>query len=228
MKFEAGLRVNIQLLVSPLGIRSFAELVEKCQRVDDSYKRMAVARNDRSNLPPRNFDRDLAPQGRNFKSNNGPFRNFSHGGDSQNHSNNDGNGNQRQGNTSRFLQGQLGQQYQRCERFHGTRPCKDGGSNCYNCGKPEHLARTCRVGKSRPEQDGRQCLGCKGYHGNAPCRGVGIICFTCGKIGHFARDCRVAPSGSGESSQRQPPAGRVYASTMDEAAFSKEPTQERK
>ncbi|MED6126292.1 hypothetical protein PIB30_076966 [Stylosanthes scabra] len=41
-------------------------------------------------------------------------------------------------------------------------------------------------------------------------------------------DCRVSPSGSGESSQRQPPAGRVYALTVNEAAFSKEPTQERK
>ncbi|MED6157575.1 hypothetical protein PIB30_024416 [Stylosanthes scabra] len=46
--------------------------------------------------------------------------------------------------------------------------------------------------------------------------------------GHISRGCRVAPSGSGESSQRQPPAGRVYALTVDQEAFSKDPTQERK
>ncbi|MED6114435.1 hypothetical protein PIB30_080186 [Stylosanthes scabra] len=91
MKFETGLRDVIQLQVSSLGIRNFAELVEKCQRVDDCCKRMTTFRNARTNLPPRNFDCNLAPQGRNFKRNNQHFRNFSHGGG--NHPNNDGNGN---------------------------------------------------------------------------------------------------------------------------------------
>ncbi|MED6111413.1 hypothetical protein PIB30_052091 [Stylosanthes scabra] len=77
-------------------------------------------------------------------------------------------------------------------------------------------------------QSGRQCLKCKGYHGNEPCKAGGVTCYNCGKLGYIARDYRVAPCGSGESSQRQPPAGRVYALTVDEAGFSKEPTQERK
>ncbi|MED6209860.1 hypothetical protein PIB30_058752, partial [Stylosanthes scabra] len=69
---------------------------------------MAISRNASSNLPPRNFDRNLAPQGCNFKSNNRLYHNFSHGGGSQNCPNNWGNGNQRQNNALRFLQGQQG------------------------------------------------------------------------------------------------------------------------
>ncbi|MED6141856.1 hypothetical protein PIB30_107602, partial [Stylosanthes scabra] len=92
----------VKLQVSSLGIRNFAELVEKCQHVDDCCKRMETSRNVRTNLPPRYFDRNLAPQGRNFKGNNQPFHNFSHGGGSQNRLNNGGNGNQRQNNAPRF------------------------------------------------------------------------------------------------------------------------------
>ncbi|MED6152284.1 hypothetical protein PIB30_090419 [Stylosanthes scabra] len=135
---------------------------------------MAVARNARSNMPPRNFGRRLAPQDRNFKGHNQPFRNFSQGGGSQNCLNAGGNGGNLSGNS------------------------------------------------------GWQCLRCKGYHGHEPCRAGGITCYNCGKPGHIARDCRVAPHRSGESSQRQPLAGRVYALTVDEAVFSKEPTQEKK
>ncbi|MED6111415.1 hypothetical protein PIB30_052093 [Stylosanthes scabra] len=92
MKFEAGLKDEIQLQVSSAGTRNFTELVEQCQRVDECCKRMAVARNARSNMPPRNFGRRLAPQGRNFKGRNKPFRNFSQGGGSQNRPNAGGNG----------------------------------------------------------------------------------------------------------------------------------------
>ncbi|MED6133855.1 hypothetical protein PIB30_032204 [Stylosanthes scabra] len=77
-------------------------------------------------------------------------------------------------------------------------------------------------------QGGWECLRCKGYHGHEPCRAGGITCYNYGKPGHIARDCRVAPRGSGESSQRQPLTGRVYALTVDEAAFSKEPAKARK
>ncbi|MED6199558.1 hypothetical protein PIB30_077053 [Stylosanthes scabra] len=152
VRLEAGLRDDIRLQVSSLGIRNFAELVEKCQRVDDCYKRMATSRNVRTNLPPRNFDRNLAPHSRNFKGNNQPFRNFSHGGGSQNRLNNGWNGNQRQNNAPHFSQGRQGQACPKCGKFHGSEPCRLGGGNCYNYGKPGYLARDCHMGRSGPGQ----------------------------------------------------------------------------
>ncbi|MED6109378.1 hypothetical protein PIB30_031993, partial [Stylosanthes scabra] len=80
MKFEAGLRDEIQLQVSSSRTRNFAEMVEQCQRVDECCRRLAVARNARSNMPSRNFSRRFAPQGRNFKSRHQPFRSFTQGG----------------------------------------------------------------------------------------------------------------------------------------------------
>ncbi|MED6134767.1 hypothetical protein PIB30_040033 [Stylosanthes scabra] len=153
--------------VSSSRTRNFAELVEQYQRVDECCRRLAVARNARSNMPSWNFSRRFAPQGRNFKSRRQPFRSFFQGGG---------------GDAPRLMSG----------------------------------------------QSERQCLKCKGYHGNEPCRAGGIVCYNCGKPGNIARECRIAPHGSGEPSQRQPPAGRVYALTVDEAAFSKEPATGRK
>ncbi|MED6165583.1 hypothetical protein PIB30_100942 [Stylosanthes scabra] len=102
--------------------------------------------------------------------------------------------------------------------FPQNRP-NAGGNGGYRSGNAPRLTSG---------QSGWQCLRCKGYHGHEPCRAGGVTCYNCGKPRHIARDCCVAPRGSWESSQRQPPAGRVYALTVDEAAFSKEPTQERK
>ncbi|MED6196396.1 hypothetical protein PIB30_047001 [Stylosanthes scabra] len=176
-----------QLRQKPHVIRGAAMLYvgvkrQAMSRVDECYRRLAVARNARSNMPSWNFSRRFAPQGRNFKSRCQPFRSFSQGGGGQSRPNAVGNRGYRSGDAPRLMSG----------------------------------------------QSGRQCLKCKGYHGHESCRAGGIVCYNYGKPGHIDRDCRVAPRGPGESSQRQPPAGRVYALSVDEAAFSKEPTTERK
>ncbi|MED6158852.1 hypothetical protein PIB30_036766 [Stylosanthes scabra] len=87
-----------------------------------------------------------------LRESNQPFRSFFHRGRRRNGLNNGGNGSQRPGNAPRFLQGQPRWQCQRCERSHGTRPRRTGGSNCHNCGKPGHLTRSFCARKSGPGQ----------------------------------------------------------------------------
>ncbi|MED6157508.1 hypothetical protein PIB30_023705 [Stylosanthes scabra] len=108
MKFEAGLKDEIQLQVSSSETRDFAELVEQCQCVVECCRRLAVARNARSNMPSRNFGRHFAPQGRNFKSRRQQFRNFSQGGGRQNRPNAGGNGGYCSGNAPQLTSGQSG------------------------------------------------------------------------------------------------------------------------
>ncbi|MED6226579.1 hypothetical protein PIB30_105193, partial [Stylosanthes scabra] len=50
-------------------IRSFAELVNKCRLAEQCSRKWANARSTRREQPRRNFNQNLAPQGRNFKNN---------------------------------------------------------------------------------------------------------------------------------------------------------------
>ena len=63
---------------------------------------------------------------------------------------------------------------------------KGDSRTCYNCGKPGHLAKDCRL----PPKGGG-----KGSYGGGK-KGVGkgkgpMLCYNCGKPGHLAKDCRL-------------------------------------
>ncbi|MED6174098.1 hypothetical protein PIB30_065658, partial [Stylosanthes scabra] len=68
---------------------------------EDCTKKLTVARASRRDQPSRNFDRNLAPQGRNFKNNGQSQRRFPEGKDRV----------------------QNGLECAKCGRYHGDRPC---------------------------------------------------------------------------------------------------------
>ncbi|MED6190602.1 hypothetical protein PIB30_107459 [Stylosanthes scabra] len=103
-------------------IRNFAELVNKSQLVEDCTKKLTAARASRRDHPSLNFDRNLAPQGRNFKNNGQSQRRFPEGKDRV----------------------QNGLECAKCGRYHRDRPCLFDTDVCYNCGGSGHLARDCQ------------------------------------------------------------------------------------
>ncbi|MED6215549.1 hypothetical protein PIB30_114786, partial [Stylosanthes scabra] len=106
-------------------IWNFAELVNKSQLAEDCTKKLVAARTGRRDQPSQNFNRNLAPQGQNFKnngqvhqrlpfpSNNNNPRRISNG----NNQHNFGRGSQ---------QAQTGIACQKCGKYHGNAPCRFG------------------------------------------------------------------------------------------------------
>ncbi|MED6225888.1 hypothetical protein PIB30_097965 [Stylosanthes scabra] len=151
MKFEAGLRDDIQFQVSFSRIRTFSELVDRCRRADDCCRRMTNVRIPKVNAPPRNFDHNLAPQGCNFKNNTQSFHNFNQGGGNQNHNFGGSYDNQRPNNAILPPQYQQRPSCSNSGKFYGSEPCRFGSGNYYNCGKLGHIARDCKPSRSNPK-----------------------------------------------------------------------------
>ncbi|XP_057734234.1 uncharacterized protein LOC130949571 [Arachis stenosperma] len=144
LKFEGGLREELMNFVVPLEIRNFAELVNKSKLVEECSKKVAIARANRKEASRRDFIRDLAPEGRNFKAN-GQF---------QRQNENQQNGNflaRNNGNHNNYNLGEEegGQPQQtqdisicsRCGKDHGNRACRYGTHACFSCGDYRHISR---------------------------------------------------------------------------------------
>ncbi|XP_057723692.1 uncharacterized protein LOC130939619 [Arachis stenosperma] len=140
LKYEGGLCEELMHSLVPLQIRNFAELVNRSQLVEDCTKKVAAAKMSRQELSPKNFNRYIAPQGRNFKMN----RTLFYG--NQQVSNLPARDNiDRQGrDTGKRPQPALTNLVcNQCEKNHGRNPCRLGSSICYFCGMSGHIARNC-------------------------------------------------------------------------------------
>ncbi|XP_015969101.1 uncharacterized protein LOC107492575 [Arachis duranensis] len=136
IKYEGGLRSDIQRFVAPIQIRKFSELVNRSRVAEDCVRR-AAAEKESLRMPfQRTTGRNFAPRGRQFK----------HGGFVP--QNNQGQGNSRRPNASANQGRRQGKQPQqdmschRCGKYHSG-PCRFGTEVCYSCGQAGHLANSC-------------------------------------------------------------------------------------
>ncbi|KAL4301415.1 hypothetical protein AHAS_Ahas17G0298600 [Arachis hypogaea] len=143
IKFEGGLREELLAHVSLLEIQNFVELVNKSQLTDECVKKLAVARINQRNFLPRNFYRNPAPQGRNFKATRQPTP-------CQNPQNGNFSPRLRMDNIARHPDldkqpqpNQSGPICTMCGKSHGGRACLLRTGVCYNCSKLGHMAKEC-------------------------------------------------------------------------------------
>nr|XP_025661295.1 uncharacterized protein LOC112756906 [Arachis hypogaea] len=152
IKYEGGLRSDIQSFVAPMEIRVFSKLVNK-RRVAEDCVRKAAAKKGGMRMPfQRTTGRNFAPRGKQFKR--GGFV----------PQNNQRQGNSRRPNTSANQGRRQGKQPQsdmschRCGKYHSG-PCRFGTGVYYSCGQPRHLPNSCpekkRYETGRVQQPGR-------------------------------------------------------------------------
>ncbi|XP_016177968.1 uncharacterized protein LOC107620300 [Arachis ipaensis] len=142
IKYEGGLRSNIQSFVVPMQIRVFSELVNRSRVAEDCVRR-ATAEKGSLRMPPK---------GRQFKRGGFVPQNNQRQGSSR-RPNISANQGRRQGK-----QPQQDMSYHRCGKYH-SEPCWFGTGVCYSCGQPGHLASSCPEKKGyetgRVQQPGR-------------------------------------------------------------------------
>ncbi|MED6183938.1 hypothetical protein PIB30_042548 [Stylosanthes scabra] len=196
MRFEAGLRDEIQLQLSLLENRSFTQLMETCECTDDCCEGMAILRNANSNCHCETLVATLLHECQRCGKPHGtrPYRT-----DGSNCHNCGKSGHlTRSFRARKSGPGQPTRRQQPAGRVSAlTRdgsPCQDD-TPWFPRGHKDN-PDTCRdavvYGIDGPGQQKQQSLRYKGYHGTAPCRANGTSCFSCGQPWHFARDCRVA------------------------------------
>ncbi|XP_052113753.1 uncharacterized protein LOC127744923 [Arachis duranensis] len=152
IKYEGGLRSDVQSFVAPMQIWVFSELVNRSRVAEECVRRAAAERGSLRTPFQRTTGRNFAPRGRQFKR--GGFV----------PQNNQGQGSSRKSNTSANQGRRQGKQPQqdmschRCGKYHSG-PCRFGTGVCYSCGQPGHLASSCPEKKGyetgRVQQPGR-------------------------------------------------------------------------
>ena len=180
-KYEGGLREEIYVVVRAMEPDTYAEVVNKAQLVERSNEKLTVAGGSCRDPYSANQERNLAPRGQDFKRVGKSQQ--THGAQidlpcprchrrhpdtpcragmnvcftcgAPGHVKKDCRSGVSQPNSG-FQQPQKSQtdlNCPRCGKRHPNRPCRAGKNVCYVCGKPGHLARSCRFAK---KQDGSQ------------------------------------------------------------------------
>ncbi|KAL4306719.1 hypothetical protein AHAS_Ahas16G0206400 [Arachis hypogaea] len=132
IKFEGGLKEELLAHVGPMEIQNFTELVNKSQLKEECIKKLVAAQTNHRNLPTRDFNRNLAPQGRNFKVTRQPDL-----------------GKQPQSTQPKLICAV-------CGKNHGGKPCLLKSGVCYNCEKQGHIAKECMRRKPKFGSPGQQ------------------------------------------------------------------------
>ncbi|RYQ95640.1 hypothetical protein Ahy_B08g090982 [Arachis hypogaea] len=136
IKFEGGLREELLAHVGPMEIQNFVELFNKSQLTEECVKKLVATQTNHKNLLTRDFNRNLAPQGRNFKVTRQPDL----------------------GKQLQPTQPKLACTV--CGKNHRGKPYLLKSGIFYNCGKPRHIAKKCirrkpKFGSSGQQQPGR-------------------------------------------------------------------------
>ncbi|XP_015965316.1 uncharacterized protein LOC107489049 [Arachis duranensis] len=137
IKYEGGLRGNIESFIAPMEIQTFSKLVNKTRVAEECLRKAALDKSDHQSSVREDHGRNFVPRGQDFKrGGNTPqqhqgqssFRRF-------NNNNNQGKG---RGKQAQFLQDDL--TCRRCGRYHPNTPCRADWDVCYYYGRAGNMS----------------------------------------------------------------------------------------